>query len=158
MAAAAAAAADRAATLQAMGVALLPGDKIDPTRPRLVNLNQDPLFSECLVYYVNDGVTLIGSDAGGDIQLSGTDMCARHAVLTYSSPDLIHLCPLDGAATYLNGQLISAAGNNSNNNNNNSNTNSRNNNSNNQQQQQQQQQQPQQQQEQHQQRPHPQQP
>ena len=55
------------------------GDELDPTRPRLVNLNQDPLFSECLVYYVNDGVTLIGSDHGGDIQLSGEDMLPRHA-------------------------------------------------------------------------------
>ena len=88
-----------------------------------VNLNQDPLFSECLVYYVNDGVTLLGSDPHGDIQLSGPDMRPRHAVLTFSpgpptspggtadddmgSGGLIHLCPVDGAVTYLNGRLIS---------------------------------------------------
>jgi hypothetical protein len=51
------------------GVAL-PGDELDPTRPRLINLNQDPLFSECLVYYVReDAVTFIGSDVSADIQV-----------------------------------------------------------------------------------------
>jgi len=72
------------------------------------------LPSECLVYYVNDGVTLLGSDPLGDIQLSGPDMRPRHAVFTYSSPSgvdgnadgLIHLCPVDGAVTYLNGKLL----------------------------------------------------
>jgi hypothetical protein len=42
-------------------------------------------ISECLVYYVNDGVTLIGSDPLGDIQLSGADMRPRHAVITFTS-------------------------------------------------------------------------
>lgn len=87
------------------GVAL-PGDTLDPTRPRLVNLNQDPLFSECLVYYVTDGgATIIGSSASADIQLSGQDMKSRHAVLT-SSGGLVYLCPLLDAATHLNGRLI----------------------------------------------------
>ena len=49
----------RSATFRAMGIAL-PGDEIDEALPRLVNLNQDPLFSECLTYYIKDGITLLG--------------------------------------------------------------------------------------------------
>lgn len=41
--------------------------------------------SECLVYYLNAGVTLLGSDPNGDVPLSGPDMKPRHAVLTYST-------------------------------------------------------------------------
>ena len=42
-------------------------------------------FSECLVYYLNAGVTLLGADPHGDVQLSGQDMRPRHAVLTFST-------------------------------------------------------------------------
>lgn len=28
--------------------------------PHLVNLNEDPLMSECLLYYIKDGVTRLG--------------------------------------------------------------------------------------------------
>jgi hypothetical protein len=41
--------------------------------------------SECLVYYLNAGVTLLGADPNGDVPLSGPDMKPRHAVLTYST-------------------------------------------------------------------------
>lgn len=34
--------------------------------PHLVNLNEDPFMSECLLYYIKDGVTKVGS-AGSDI-------------------------------------------------------------------------------------------
>lgn len=33
--------------------------------PHLVNLNEDPFMSECLLYYIKDGVTRVGS-AGSD--------------------------------------------------------------------------------------------
>lgn len=28
-----------------------------PQTPHLVNLNEDPLMSECLLYYIKDGIT-----------------------------------------------------------------------------------------------------
>jgi len=34
--------------------------------PHLVNLNEDPFMSECLLYYIKDGMTKVGS-AGSDI-------------------------------------------------------------------------------------------
>lgn len=30
---------------------------VSPQTPHLVNLNEDPLMSECLLYYIKDGVT-----------------------------------------------------------------------------------------------------
>jgi hypothetical protein len=42
---------EREAALEQMGVAI----RIDHTKPNLVNLNEDPLMNECLVYYLKDG-------------------------------------------------------------------------------------------------------
>lgn len=41
----------------------------DMALPRLVNLNQDPLFSETLVYALRVGVTTVGTAPDADIQL-----------------------------------------------------------------------------------------
>lgn len=60
---------------------LLSDDAVDTTVPRIVNLNQDPLFSECLVYYIPSGFATAGSDeAEVDIFLSGPDLLSRHCV------------------------------------------------------------------------------
>lgn len=37
------------------------GDPLSPQTPHLVNLNEDPLMSECLLYYIKDGITRWGS-------------------------------------------------------------------------------------------------
>jgi Kinesin-associated len=44
-------------------------DADEAALPRLVNLNQDPLFSECLVYRIREGVTVVGSAPEAGIQL-----------------------------------------------------------------------------------------
>ena len=47
----------------------------------LVNLCEDPLMSECLIYYIKDGVTKTGrpeSQTLQDIQLSGTHIHEQH--------------------------------------------------------------------------------
>lgn len=60
---------------------LLSDDAVDTTVPRIVNLNQDPLFSECLVYYIPSGFATAGSDeAEVDIFLSGPDLLSKHCV------------------------------------------------------------------------------
>ena len=44
-------------------------------KPRVINLNQDPLFSECLVYYIPEGAVSAGGDEHeSDILLSGPDI------------------------------------------------------------------------------------
>lgn len=42
------------------------GDPLSPQTPHLVNLNEDPLMSECLLYYIKDGITRWGSAGRGD--------------------------------------------------------------------------------------------
>lgn len=60
---------------------LLPDDPVNINLPRIVNLNQDPLFSECLVYYIPEGFIVAGNDeANVDIFLSGPDLLSKHCV------------------------------------------------------------------------------
>lgn len=84
----------------------LVGDEVDKSLPRLVNLNQDPLFSECLAYYIREGATLVGSGESADIQLSADDILHRHAVLTHTH-GMVHLSPLEEADVYVNGARLS---------------------------------------------------
>jgi len=57
--------------------------------PHLVNLNEDPLMSECLLYYLKDGLTKVGqptqSDVQPDIQLSGAYILNQHC--TFANRD-----------------------------------------------------------------------
>ena len=57
--------------------------------PHLVNLNEDPLMSECLLYYLKDGVTKVGQPSNlsfqPDIQLSGAHILNHHC--SFSSGD-----------------------------------------------------------------------
>lgn len=52
--------------------------------PHLVNLNEDPLMSECLVYYIKEGLTRVGrpnnASVTQDIQLSGSHILDEHCV------------------------------------------------------------------------------
>uniref|UniRef100_A0A8B9J9L2 Kinesin-like protein n=1 Tax=Astyanax mexicanus TaxID=7994 RepID=A0A8B9J9L2_ASTMX len=47
--------------------------------PHLVNLNEDPLMSECLLYYIKEGVTRVGQK-DVDIRLSGQFIKEQHCV------------------------------------------------------------------------------
>uniref|UniRef100_A0A4W4DTS7 Kinesin-like protein n=1 Tax=Electrophorus electricus TaxID=8005 RepID=A0A4W4DTS7_ELEEL len=47
--------------------------------PHLVNLNEDPLMSECLLYYIKDGITRVGQE-DVDIRLSGQFIKELHCV------------------------------------------------------------------------------
>lgn len=57
--------------------------------PHLVNLNEDPLMSECLVYYLKEGLTRVGqpidSSITQDIQLSGSHILNEHSVFSNNS-------------------------------------------------------------------------
>ncbi|XP_050411558.1 kinesin-like protein unc-104 isoform X2 [Patella vulgata] len=104
---------EREAVLAEMGVALKQdGGTIgvfSPKKsPHLVNLNEDPLMSECLLYYIKDGTTRIG--LGGtaqpkDIQLSGANIQENHC--TFENKDgIVMLVPEEGALCYVNGRQI----------------------------------------------------
>ncbi|KAK6009687.1 hypothetical protein OSTOST_25363, partial [Ostertagia ostertagi] len=49
--------------------------------PHLVNLNEDPLMSECLLYYLKEGITSVGRPEASkrpDILLSGQAILEHH--------------------------------------------------------------------------------
>ncbi|KAI7812516.1 kinesin-like protein KIF1C [Triplophysa rosa] len=77
--------------------------------PHLVNLNEDPLMSECLIYYIKDGVTRVGQE-DVDIRLSGQFIKELHCVfcseVNENQEVVVTLEPLVGAETYVNGKRI----------------------------------------------------
>ncbi|XP_062871412.1 kinesin-like protein KIF1C isoform X2 [Trichomycterus rosablanca] len=80
--------------------------------PHLVNLNEDPLMSECLLYYIKEGTTRVGKQ-DGDIKLSGPFILEQHCVFNnhtdHHGDVVVTLKPLEGAETYVNGKLITEA-------------------------------------------------
>lgn len=119
--------AEREAVLAEMGVARrADGDAVgvfSPSdTPHLLNLNEDPLMSECLLYYLKDGLTKVGSgatssDASGnssgeqgytnpDIRLSGTNILLEHCIFE-NQAGTVHLVPAsEEALCYVNGRRV----------------------------------------------------
>lgn len=90
-------------------VVVLSDEAIDTTMPRIVNLNQDPLFSECLVYYIPIGTTVAGSDENSaNVLIGGPDVLSQHCVI-HNDGETLTLEPLYDAAVYLNGERISSS-------------------------------------------------
>lgn len=96
-----------------MGVAVKEdGDTVgvfSPKRtPHLVNLNEDPFMSECLIYYIKDGTTRIGSAEANlpqDVQLSGAHIKSEHCIFE-NKDGKVTLIPHNGALCYVNGREI----------------------------------------------------
>ncbi|MEQ2248880.1 Kinesin-like protein kif1c, partial [Ilyodon furcidens] len=80
--------------------------------PHLVNLNEDPLMSECLLYYIKEGVTRVGQQ-DVDVKLSGQFIKEIHCVFVSETNEQgeveVTLEPLVGAETYVNGKQITEA-------------------------------------------------
>lgn len=76
--------------------------------PHLVNLNEDPSMSECLIYYIKDGFTRVGSAEANipqDIQLCGPHILSEHCVFE-SHEGIVTLIPRKGALIYVNGREV----------------------------------------------------
>uniref|UniRef100_A0A673MVX0 Kinesin family member 1B n=1 Tax=Sinocyclocheilus rhinocerous TaxID=307959 RepID=A0A673MVX0_9TELE len=76
---------ERSALLAEMGVAIREdggtlGVFSPKKTPHLVNLNEDPLMSECLLYYIKDGITRYEITFRTDIVLSGAHIKEEHCV------------------------------------------------------------------------------
>ncbi|KAL3215406.1 hypothetical protein MRX96_034118 [Rhipicephalus microplus] len=103
----------REAVLAEMGVALREdGDTVgvfSPKKtPHLVNLNEDPLMSECLLYYIKDGITRVGrpdANVAQDIRLSGSQILNEHCWFE-NNEGTVTLYPCQGALVYVNGREI----------------------------------------------------
>ncbi|XP_013979234.1 kinesin-like protein KIF1A isoform X17 [Salmo salar] len=112
---------EREALLAEMGVAMREdggtvGVFSPKKTPHLVNLNEDPLMSECLLYYIKDGITRVGRvDASSrqDIVLSGHFIKDEHCTFTSTTGLMgeiaVTLEPCEGAETYVNGKRVTEA-------------------------------------------------
>lgn len=74
--------------------------------PHLVNLNEDPLMSECLIYYLKEGNTTVGRDEENDIQLQGNHILPKHCVFENEN-GVVQLVPTEGSQTFVNGLKLS---------------------------------------------------
>ncbi|XP_062902187.1 kinesin-like protein KIF1A isoform X26 [Mobula hypostoma] len=109
---------EREALLAEMGVAMREdggtlGVFSPKKTPHLVNLNEDPLMSECLLYYIKDGITRVGredAERRQDIVLSGHFIKEEHCIfrsdVKSSGEVIVILEPCEGADTYLNGKQV----------------------------------------------------
>ncbi|XP_066126566.1 kinesin-like protein KIF1B isoform X4 [Saccopteryx bilineata] len=81
--------------------------------PHLVNLNEDPLMSECLLYYIKDGITRVGqadAERRQDIVLSGAHIKEEHCIFrserNNSGDVIVTLEPCERSETYVNGKRV----------------------------------------------------
>ncbi|XP_041129431.1 kinesin-like protein KIF1B isoform X2 [Polyodon spathula] len=112
---------EREALLAEMGVAIREdggtlGVFSPKKTPHLVNLNEDPLMSECLLYYIKDGITRVGQadpERRQDIVLSGAHIKEEHCIFRSErngNGDVIVLLePCEGSETYVNGKRVGAS-------------------------------------------------
>uniref|UniRef100_A0AAX7TKQ7 Kinesin-like protein n=1 Tax=Astatotilapia calliptera TaxID=8154 RepID=A0AAX7TKQ7_ASTCA len=106
---------EREALLAEMGVAMREdggtvGVFSPKKTPHLVNLNEDPLMSECLLYYIKDGITKVGRENAKtrqDIVLSGHFIKDEHCTFS-STTGCVILEPCEGAETYVNGKRVTS--------------------------------------------------
>ncbi|XP_016378102.1 kinesin-like protein KIF1B isoform X1 [Sinocyclocheilus rhinocerous] len=84
--------------------------------PHLVNLNEDPLMSECLLYYIKDGITRVGqadAERRQDIVLSGAHIKEEHCIFrserNANGDVIVMLEPCEGSETYVNGKRVTSA-------------------------------------------------
>ncbi|XP_060749686.1 kinesin-like protein KIF1B isoform X6 [Tachysurus vachellii] len=109
---------EREALLAEMGVAIREdggtlGVFSPKKTPHLVNLNEDPLMSECLLYYIKDGVTRVGqadAERRQDIVLSGAHIREEHCIFrserNANGNVIVLLVPCEGSETYVNGKCV----------------------------------------------------
>ncbi|KAM4016105.1 kinesin-like protein KIF1B isoform 10-T16 [Anomaloglossus baeobatrachus] len=109
---------EREALLAEMGVAIREdggtlGVFSPKKTPHLVNLNEDPLMSECLLYYIKDGITRVGqadAERRQDIVLSGAHIKEEHCIFRSermpTGEVIVTLEPCELSETYVNGKRV----------------------------------------------------
>lgn len=76
--------------------------------PHLVNLNEDPLMSECLLYYIKHGLTRVGrpdANVPQDIKLKGSEIQNEHCTFQ-NHGGIVTLVPCGGATVFVNGKEV----------------------------------------------------
>ncbi|KAG0034114.1 kinesin-like protein Klp8 [Podila clonocystis] len=103
---------EREKTLEELGISVEKGHvgvHAPKRMPHLVNLNEDPLMSECLVYQLKPGKSHVGrleSSIPADIRLSGTNIHDNHCYFENTN-STVTLYPGKSSMTMVNGLRIS---------------------------------------------------
>ncbi|MCJ1393617.1 kinesin-like protein Klp8 [Xylographa bjoerkii] len=106
---------EREAALEELGISIekgFVGLSTPKKMPHLVNLSDDPLLAECLVYNIKPGVTSVGnvedSTSSAEIRLNGSKILKNHCVFE-NTDGTVAIIPGDGAAVMVNGSRIDKA-------------------------------------------------
>lgn len=102
---------EREAALEELGISIekdFIGMSMPKRIPHLVNLSDDPLLAECLVYNIKAGTTHVGNvdtSTTAQIRLNGSKILEEHC--RFENVDgIVTLIPTEGAAVMVNGLRI----------------------------------------------------
>lgn len=107
---------EREAALEELGISIekgFVGLSTPKKMPHLVNLSDDPLLAECLIYNIKPGITMVGnvdsaSATSAEIRLNGSKILQEHC--TFENIDgMVTVVPKEGAAVMVNGLRIDKA-------------------------------------------------
>ncbi|CEF75555.1 hypothetical protein FGSG_10189 [Fusarium graminearum PH-1] len=105
---------EREAALEELGVSIekgFVGLHTPKKMPHLVNLSDDPLLAECLVYNLKPGTTTVGNvdtnaDHQANIRLNGSRILHDHCSFENAADGTVTLTPSEGASVMINGKRI----------------------------------------------------
>ncbi|KYK60314.1 kinesin [Drechmeria coniospora] len=105
---------EREAALEELGISIEKGFiglHTPKKMPHLVNLSDDPLLAECLVYNVKPGTTTVGNvdtnaDHQANIRLNGTRILHDHCTFENASDGTVTVIPGEGASVMVNGKRV----------------------------------------------------
>ena len=105
---------EREAALEDLGISIEHGNvgmSTPKKMPHLVNLSDDPLLAECLVYNLKPGTTTVGNveaSVSPEIRLNGSKILDQHCKLE-NVDNVITLIPAEGAPVMVNGVRVDKA-------------------------------------------------
>lgn len=106
---------EREAALEELGISIekgFVGLSTPKKMPHLVNLSDDPLLAECLVYNLKPGTTTVGNvdtnaDHQANIRLNGSRILHDHCAFENNATDgTVTVIPQEGASVMVNGKRI----------------------------------------------------
>ncbi|KAK4089841.1 hypothetical protein Purlil1_5944 [Purpureocillium lilacinum] len=105
---------EREAALEELGISIEKGFiglHTPKKMPHLVNLSDDPLLAECLVYNLKPGTTTVGNvdtnaDHQANIRLNGTRILHDHCTFENAADGTVTVIPSEGASVMVNGKRI----------------------------------------------------
>ncbi|OKL58712.1 hypothetical protein UA08_06040 [Talaromyces atroroseus] len=102
---------EREAALEELGISIekgFVGLSTPKKMPHLVNLSDDPLLTECLVYNIKPGQTRVGNidqENAAEIRLNGSKIRQQHCIFE-NVDNVVTLIPSEGAAIMVNGLRV----------------------------------------------------